>query len=78
MSQEKYVSGNFVETVADIGRLVRLERKRRNLTQADFAMLVGVGRRFVIDLERGKETVEAGKMMTVLVQCGLTVSIRRE
>jgi DNA-binding XRE family transcriptional regulator len=78
MAAEICVSGNIIESVADIGCQVRQERKRRRMTQADFAMSVGVGRRFIIDLEHGKETIEGGKMLTVLVQAGFIVRIGRE
>ena len=78
MAAEMCESGNIIESVTDIGSQIRQERKRRGMTQADFAMSVGVGRRFIIDLEHGKETIEAGKMLTVLVQAGLIVRIGRE
>ncbi len=78
MTPEMCASGNIVESVADVGGLIRKERQRRGITQADFAMLVGVGRRFIIDLEHGKDTVEAGKMLTVLVQAGLVLRVARE
>ena len=71
-------NGNTVQSVADIGRQIRQDRKRRGMTQADFAMSVGVGRRFIIDLERGKETIEVGKMLNVLVQAGFIVRIGKE
>lgn len=70
--------GNIVQTIADIGALVRAERRARGMTQADFAMLVGVGRRFIIDLEAGKPTIEAGKMLGVLAQIGQITRIGRE
>jgi len=78
MAVEMCEIGNIVESVADIGSQIRQERKRRGMTQADFAMSVGVGRRFIIDLERGKETIEAGKMLTVLVQAGFIVRVDGE
>lgn len=77
--REMYPSGNKpVQTVQEIGQLLRDERKVRGMTQADFAMMLGVGRRFLIDLERGKETIEAGKMLSVLVQAGFVVRVGKE
>lgn len=40
-------------TDCDIGKRIRALRKRRGLTQADFARLVGVTRPTVISWERG-------------------------
>ncbi|MBF0333489.1 MAG: helix-turn-helix transcriptional regulator [Alphaproteobacteria bacterium] len=67
-----------MQTVQEIGQLLRDERKARGMTQADFAMMLGVGRRFLIDLERGKETVEAGKMLSALVQAGFVLRLGKE
>ncbi|MCF8506928.1 MAG: helix-turn-helix domain-containing protein [Caulobacter sp.] len=67
-----------VQTVQEIGQLLRDERKARGMTQTDFAMMLGVGRRFLIDLERGKETVEAGKMLSALVQAGFVLRLGKE
>ncbi|MBF0304585.1 MAG: helix-turn-helix transcriptional regulator [Alphaproteobacteria bacterium] len=67
-----------VQTVQEIGQLLRDERKARGMTQADFAMMLGVGRRFLIDLERGKETVEAGKMLSALAQAGFVLRLGKE
>ena len=45
-------------TPQDIGKLIRSTRKRLGVTQKDLALTSGTGLRFVIDLEKGKETRE--------------------
>jgi HTH-type transcriptional regulator / antitoxin HipB len=62
-------------TPAEIGELVRDTRKRLGVTQKDLALTAGTGLRFVIDLERGKETCELGKSLRILQTLGITVTL---
>jgi HTH-type transcriptional regulator/antitoxin HipB len=70
--------GNFIEwvkdlkyTPQDIGRLVRETRKSLGVTQKELALTSGTGLRFIIELERGKETAEIGKVLTSLQTLGI-------
>jgi HTH-type transcriptional regulator/antitoxin HipB len=45
------------KTVAQIGALIRDTRKGLGVTQRELALTSGTGLRFVVDLERGKETI---------------------
>jgi HTH-type transcriptional regulator/antitoxin HipB len=58
-------------TPQDIGKLIRSTRKSLGVTQKSLALTSGTGLRFVIDLERGKETCEIGKALTVLQTLGI-------
>ncbi len=60
-------------TPQDIGTLIRDTRKRLGVTQRALALTSGTGLRFVIDLEKGKETCEIGKALTVLNTLGIKV-----
>lgn len=62
-----------IRTVEELGRLVRRRRKESGVPQADAAALSGVGSRFLSELERGKQTAELGKALTVLQRLGLEV-----
>lgn len=61
-------------SAADVGRLVRETRKRQGLTQTDLAVASGTGVRFVVDVEKGKETVQLGKALRVLKMLGLVLA----
>lgn len=63
--------------VKTLGNVVKQQRKRLNLTQKSLAGLVGVGNRFIVDLERGKETIEFGKTLQVLKMLGITLTFER-
>jgi HTH-type transcriptional regulator / antitoxin HipB len=54
-----------------IGKLIRDTRKHLGVTQRNLALTSGTGLRFVIDLEKGKETCEIGKALTVLQTLGI-------
>ncbi len=62
-----------VSSIADIGQAVLRRRKQLNLKQMDAAGLVGVGARFLSELERGKETLEIGKVLQVVRGLGLSL-----
>ena len=63
---------------AELGQLVRKTRKEQGLTQLDVAGLAGLSNRFVIDLERGKETLQIHKVLDVLALLGLELTARRK
>lgn len=64
-----------VASPREIGRLIREKRKESGVTQEQAAALLGVGVRFLSELERGKPTAELGKVLHVLDKLGLSVWI---
>jgi len=62
-------------TPQDIGRLVRETRKGFGVTQKALALTSGTGLRFIIELERGKETAEIGKVLTILQTLGIQLTL---
>ena len=62
-------------TPNQLGCLIRSERKRQGLTQADLALVCGTGVRFIVDAENGKETCHIGKILHVISCLGLNVTI---
>lgn len=76
---DKLLIGNFggikIKSVADLGSVVRQTRKGQTLTQVDIAGLAQTGNRFLVDLENGKETIQLGKVLTVLELLGLELVV---
>jgi len=62
-----------VGSATELGALVRKRRLEQRVRQTDAAALIGVGPRFLSELERGKETVQLGKVLQVLDRLGLVV-----
>lgn len=66
-----------VRTVAELGKIAQAVRKRQGLTQLDVSALSGLGIRFLVDFEKGKQTIQMQKALDVLSQLGLEVVIRK-
>jgi HTH-type transcriptional regulator/antitoxin HipB len=64
-----------LQTVAEIGALIRTTRKKQRVSQAVLAGLASVGTRFISDLENGKGTVQVQKLLDVLNALGLGLYI---
>jgi y4mF family transcriptional regulator len=62
-------------TPQDIGKLIRETRKSLGVTQKDLALTSGTGLRFISDLEKGKETCEIGKALTILQTLGIRLTL---
>ena len=60
-------------TPGKIGKTVRDTRKKLGVTQKDLALTSGTGMRFVIDLEKGKETCQIGKTLALLNTLGINM-----
>ena len=68
-------SSTIMKTMKEIGSFVAATRKRQGATQLDLAQLSGVGRRFVVELEAGKESLHAGKVLRVLETLGIGLAL---
>jgi HTH-type transcriptional regulator/antitoxin HipB len=62
-------------TPHEIGKFIKDTRKSLGVTQKDLALTSGTGLRFIIDLEKGKETCEIGKALTVLQTLGIRLTL---
>ncbi|MFI5072393.1 MAG: helix-turn-helix domain-containing protein, partial [Terriglobales bacterium] len=59
----------------EIGRLVRETRTGLGVTQKALALTSGTGLRFIIELEKGKETARIGKVLTVVQTLGIQLTL---
>ena len=66
-----------IRSAEDLGAVVRAARQAQSLRQSDLAGLSGTGNRFIVDLERGKPTVQLQKVLDMVDLLGLEVVIRR-
>jgi len=62
-------------TPAAIGLAIKRARKSMGLRQDELAAAAGVGLRFLVELERGKDTVQLGRTLAVLAAAGLDLQI---
>jgi y4mF family transcriptional regulator len=57
-------------TMNELGKRIKTLRKKAGLTQVEFSKRVGVGLRFIRDLEQGKASVRLDKVVKVLAFLG--------
>lgn len=68
-----------MKTVHDmdgLGKAIRERRRELGYTQAFLADYAGISTSFLSELENGKETVQAGKMMEVIGLLGMDICVR--
>ncbi|MES2257195.1 MAG: transcriptional regulator [Pseudomonadota bacterium] len=57
----------------ELGLLIRATRKHQHIRMDDVAGSAGVGHVFVREVERGKETVQLGRVMKLLAELGIVL-----
>jgi len=58
-------------TLLDLSKKIVEKRKEAKMTQKDLSLASGVGTRFIVNLENGKETCEIGKALKVVKTLGI-------
>lgn len=61
----------------ELGRFIRERRRQLDLTQAGLALQAEVSRRWLSDLEAGKETAEFGRVLRTLHALGVILDVQR-
>lgn len=77
MSNSVFENEVVVSTTKEIGSLIRQVRNDVGFKQLDLAGMFGSGNRFIVDAEKGKETIQAQKLINLLGLLGLEVVIRK-
>ena len=64
-----------MDTMKELGALVARVRREQGITQLELSQAADVGRRFVVELEDGKETLQAGKLLKVMSVLGIDLQL---
>ncbi|CAN5489532.1 type II toxin-antitoxin system Y4mF family antitoxin [soil metagenome] len=67
-----------IQTSQELGEFIKRYRTSQNMLQADIVGLANTGNRFIVDLEKGKPTLQLQKVLDVLDLIGLEVIVRRK
>jgi len=59
----------------DLSEVVRAERQEQGLSQAELAQRSGCSQRLISEFERGKQTVEFGKVLQLIHALGLSFGV---
>jgi HTH-type transcriptional regulator/antitoxin HipB len=62
-------------TAADIGAIIRERRRKLGLDQGALAKRVGVGREWIVDVEKGKPRAGIELVLRTLAALGLSVAV---
>ena len=62
---------------ASLGAAIKHYRKQAGLTQAQLAELAGLNRTYLSSLERGKETEQLRRILRVLKQLGVRMTLQK-
>lgn len=65
-----------VRTASDTGAAVLAARRAQGLTQAELAERAGVGRQWLVAIEKGHDRAEIGKVLAVMSALGLHLTTR--
>ncbi len=71
---KKRTLNELFESAGPIAHLVRVKRKKLGYTQSEFAKRVGVGLRFLKELEQGKKSLRLDKVTQVLNYFGYEIA----
>ena len=66
-----------VYTAASLGAAIRHYRREAGLSQAELAKLTGLHRTYLSALEQGKETEQLRRLLRVLKQLGVRMSLEK-
>lgn len=64
-----------IDQASDIGQYVRAVRKAQGLRQDDLAAMAGTSHVVLGNVERGKDTVQIGRVFELLRQLGIRVQL---
>jgi len=68
-------SSTKINDPEELGQYIFKERKNLKLTQKEISEFSDVGRKFVLELEKGKSTAQIGKIFEVLNALGLELHL---
>ncbi|MCD4674635.1 MAG: helix-turn-helix domain-containing protein [Desulfobacula sp.] len=68
-------SSTKINNPKELGQYLLKERKNLKLTQREISEFADVGRKFIIELEKGKETAQLRKVFELLNSLGLELHL---
>lgn len=64
-----------IQSVSDLGRIVRASRKAQNVRLDDVAGSAQLSTVFVGDTERGKDSIQLGKVLRLMHELGIRMTV---
>jgi transcriptional regulator with XRE-family HTH domain len=73
-NSDRWSDRRAADAASAFGLVIRSRRKALKMRQNQLALVTGVGRRFVIDLEAGKASCQLGRSLLVADALGLKLA----
>lgn len=67
-----------IRTPLDLGLVIRDRRRKLGLSQTELARKAGVGRQWIVSIERGKSGAELGLVLRTFSALGLSITSERD
>ena len=67
-----------IKTPMELGSFIKTFRESQNMTQLDVAGLANTGNRLIVDIEKGKPTVQIQMILKIIDLLGLEIIIQRK
>jgi len=64
-----------IKNPKELGQYLLKERKNLKLTQKEISEFADIGRKFIIEVEKGKTTAQLGKIFELLNSLGLELHL---
>jgi DNA-binding XRE family transcriptional regulator len=64
-----------IQSSEDLGLIIRAVRKSTAVRQDDLAGAAHVSRQFTVDVEKGKPTVQLGRVLLLLKELGIALQV---
>ena len=64
-----------IKSPEDLGLIIRAVRKYSKVRQDDLAGMVKVSKQFAVDAERGKATMQFGKLLQLIDELGIQLTV---
>jgi predicted transcriptional regulator len=75
MKESKKIPYGNINSVSELGALVRQHRKSQKVRIEDLSDVAMISARLIGEFERGKETCQVGKVLQILKFLGLEIRI---
>lgn len=64
-----------IDTMAHLGEIIQFHRKKAGITRIELAMIAGVGKTVIYDIEHGKKTLRFITLLKILEALNISISI---
>ncbi len=64
-----------IDTIECVGEIIQFHRKKAGLTRIELAMIAGVGKTVIYDIEHGKKTLHFITLLKILEALNISISI---